>query len=67
MTLDAIKTPLCPTCNQPPAIILAGGHQAWCGNELGCNVLTWDMYLDAETLRRTGYMVNWPPAPEDTP
>jgi hypothetical protein len=44
-----IQTPTCPLCSQPPRFILAGGHQAWCGTE-GCQALTWDMYLDIDTL-----------------
>jgi hypothetical protein len=34
-------TPDCPLCRQPPAWVLGGGRQAFCGNE-DCDVITWD-------------------------
>lgn len=46
---DEIQTRICPLCSQPPALVLDGGHQAFCGTD-GCPALAWDMYLDVDTL-----------------
>jgi hypothetical protein len=32
----------CPECRQPPVLVLAGGTQAFCGNEAGCRIVMWD-------------------------
>jgi hypothetical protein len=42
-------TPECPLCGLPPALILAGGHQAFCGNER-CRVLTWSTHRPVDEL-----------------
>ena len=31
--MTGILTPCCPLCNCPPGLVLAGGEQAWCGND----------------------------------
>ena len=33
--------PLCPGCGWLPVMVLAGGRQAFCGND-DCTILTWD-------------------------
>jgi hypothetical protein len=60
VTLDEWVTPTCPVCSQPPAYVLDGGHQAWCGNEFGCNVLTWDMFLTVDQLKQNETAVELP-------
>ena len=42
-----VQTPRCPHCGQLPEMILADGHQAFCGTD-DCRVLTWDPFLTAE-------------------
>lgn len=36
-----ILTPRCPLCDQPPAIVIPGGIQAFCGNE-DCDLWCWN-------------------------
>lgn len=31
----------CPECGQPPRFVIAGGGQAFCGND-ACRILMWD-------------------------
>ena len=38
--MAGILTPCCPLCNCPPGLVLAGGEQAWCGND-DCTLICW--------------------------
>lgn len=40
--MTASLTPCCPVCSQPPCMVVAGGSQAFCGND-DCTTLCWDM------------------------
>ncbi len=39
--LPDLVTPRCPTCDQLPAMVMAGGEQAFCGNDAG-DTWTWN-------------------------
>jgi hypothetical protein len=62
-------TPNCPLCGEPPMMIMGGGAQAFCGNDDGCTLLTWDpsKTLDENLMDARG--VDWEPAatPGDPP
>lgn len=57
--LEPLLTLVCPLCCQPPLLVLDGGHQAWCGNENGCNVITWDMYIPLDEQLMKPSFVDW--------
>jgi hypothetical protein len=38
--MTEILTPRCPLCDSPPAIMLPGATQAFCGND-DCTLLMW--------------------------
>jgi hypothetical protein len=40
-------TPNCPLCDQPPAIVLPGNEQAFCGNA-ACPVYAWNPSVSLE-------------------
>lgn len=42
-----IQTPLCPLCSKPPELILADGHQSFCGSD-DCLVIVWDAHQSLE-------------------
>jgi hypothetical protein len=43
--MDGLVCPDCPKCGHPPAFVLAGGVQAFCGNDGGCDVICWNPSL----------------------
>lgn len=46
-----LKSPDCPLCGHPPAFVLAGEVQAFCGNET-CEAMCWNpSETAAENLR----------------
>ena len=51
-----ILTPRCPLCDNPPAIMLPGATQAFCGND-DCKTLTWNpMKSVDENLLNTNFV-----------
>lgn len=57
-----ILTPCCPLCGDPPMMVFGGGTQAFCGNDDGCPVLTWDPTRTADEFLRDARRVQWQPA-----
>ena len=53
------KAPVCPGCAQSPDLVLADGHQAFCGNEK-CLVLTWNMFDDPAQYKAKSRIVDVP-------
>jgi hypothetical protein len=53
-------TPRCPLCDCEPMMILGGGTQAFCGNDDGCRLLTWDPTLSADANLANASEVDWP-------
>lgn len=45
--MSDLLTPLCPLCNEPPALVF--GRQAFCGTE-DCPTFTWDRTLPLDIL-----------------
>jgi hypothetical protein len=39
--VSALACPDCPVCGHPPAFVLDGGQQAFCGND-ACVALMWN-------------------------
>lgn len=50
LDLAAVVQPVCPHCNEGPAMALPAG-QAFCGND-ACDVFTWQLTEDAATFDR---------------
>ena len=42
-----IKTPRCPLCDGPPAMVCGGATQAFCGND-DCTLICWNMLLSLD-------------------
>ncbi len=38
----------CPGCGEQPVFLFGGGTQAFCGNDNGCPVITWNPEETAE-------------------
>lgn len=55
-------TPDCPLCGQPPAMILPGGTQAFCGNVDGCDLLTWNPSVSLDDNLTSAGFVQLPSA-----
>lgn len=56
-----ILTPRCPLCDTEPLWVLGGGTQAFCGNDDGCPVLTWNPMNSREEFLRTATQVQIEP------
>jgi hypothetical protein len=52
--MPEIKTPLCPLCGQPPALIVFD-RQWFCGNE-ECKTLCWDPTMGPEQLENVSFV-----------
>lgn len=59
--MPEILTPLCPLCGQPPMMVMGGGTQAFCGNDDGCTLLTWDPSLSLDENLMNARGVDWEP------
>jgi len=46
-----LLTPDCPLCGQPPAIMIPGGTQVFCGND-DCRMLCWNPSLSKDANLR---------------
>lgn len=62
--MGPVVTPRCPDCDQLPELILADGHQCFCGTDT-CRVLTWDSYLTPAENRANSSTVDLPDLPGD--
>ena len=54
-------TPLCPLCSQPPFMVMGGGTQAFCGNDDGCPVFTWDPSVSLDENLLSMRSTRWEP------
>lgn len=64
MSGQAVLTPDCPLCGQPPLLVLGDATQAWCGTE-NCRTLTWN---PSKTVDENLLKVNFVDlAPDGTP
>lgn len=53
-----VQTPCCPLCDTPPAIVLTGGTQAFCGNGR-CTLLCWNPSLSLDESLLGASVVQW--------
>ena len=56
-----ILTPDCPLCGHPPMMVFGGGTQAFCGNDNGCPVLTWDPSVSRQDNLANMKPTRWEP------
>ena len=54
-----LACPRCPVCNEPPAFILRGAVQAFCGTE-DCPAMTWNPSRSAVDNLADMHEVHWP-------
>ena len=60
-----ILTPRCPLCDQPPAIMLPGATQAFCGND-DCTLLCWNPFASLDANLLDAGVVKFDPPAEGT-
>ena len=58
-----LLTPRCPLCDEPPAIMLPGGTQAFCGND-DCTLLCWTPALSLDDNLLGAGVIKLPQAEE---